>query len=113
MTTITIAERLKNELRKMGAAIVGFADLSLLPAEQRQGFNYGVSIAVTVDPAIFNSIGNGHTKENDNEYNRLNQLLDSLDLKAAEIISDAGFKAWPLTRAHGQKVPIVVNRLII
>lgn len=31
MTTITIAERLETELSKMGAAIVEFADLSLLP----------------------------------------------------------------------------------
>ena len=61
---------------------------------------YGVSIAVALDPTILNGIGNGHTREHDDEYHRLNDLLDSLDLKAAEIISEAGFTAWPATRAN-------------
>jgi len=80
--------------------MVGFADLSSLPEDQRRGMGYGVSIAVALDPTILNGIGNGHTREHDDEYHRLNDLLDSLDLKAAEIISEAGFTAWPATRAN-------------
>ena len=30
-------------------------------ANQRDGFNYGISIAVVIDPVIINEIGNGVT----------------------------------------------------
>ncbi|MGE5389607.1 MAG: GNAT family N-acetyltransferase [Deltaproteobacteria bacterium] len=95
---IDLTDRLSKELSLMGAAIVGFADLNALPSERRLGMGYGVSIAVAMDPAVINGIGNGHTREHDYEYHRLNGLLDRLDLKAAEIIREAGFTAWPLTR---------------
>lgn len=95
-----LADRLKNELSVMGADMVGFADLGLLPAEQRGGLGYGVSILVAMDPTVVNGLGNGHTREHDNEYHELYRLVDNLDLKAAEIIREAGFEAWPLTRAN-------------
>jgi len=94
---IALRDRLKRELGQMGAAMVGFADLSSLPQEQRQGLRYGVSIMVAMDPAVVNGLGNGHTREHDNEYHQLNRLMDRLDIRAAEIISEAGFSAWPLT----------------
>lgn len=97
---IVLADRLRNELSLMGAAMLGFADLGSLPAEQRGGMDYGISIAVVMNPAVVNALGNGHTREHDDEYHRLYQLLDSLDLKAAEILHEAGFEAWPLTRAN-------------
>ncbi|WP_010250943.1 GNAT family N-acetyltransferase [Acetivibrio cellulolyticus] len=95
-----LSERLKTELTKMGASLVGFADLRDLPENQRDGFNYGISIAVALDPAIINGLGNGPTKEYYDEYKRINSLLDSLDIKAGEIIKDGGFNALPKTRAN-------------
>lgn len=97
---IVLADRLRNELQMMGAAMVGFADLSMLPAKQRRGLDYGVSIAVAMNPAVVNGLGNGHTREHDDEYHQLYELIENLDLKAAAIIREAGFEAWPLTRAH-------------
>ncbi len=94
-----LSERLKTELTVAGASLVGFADLGELPTNQRQGFNIGIAIAVAIDPAVINGIGNGPTKEYYDEYFRLNKLLDDLDLKASEIIKDAGFNAFPQTRA--------------
>lgn len=94
----SLSERLKTELTAAGASLVGFADLSGLPANQRQGFDFGIAIAVAIDPAVINGIGNGPTKEYYDENFRLNKLLDSLDLKASEIIRDAGFNAFPKTR---------------
>lgn len=97
---IELTERLNRELRMMGASMVGFADLNTLPPDQRMGMSFGVSIAVAMDPAVINGIGNGHTREHDDEYHRLNQLLDRMDIRAAEIIGEAGFAAWPLTREN-------------
>lgn len=96
----TLSEQLKTALMEAGASLVGFADLSGLPDDQRAGFNYGISIAAALDPAIINGIGNGPTREYYDEYFRLNRLLDSLDIKASEIIKDNGFNALPKTRAN-------------
>lgn len=95
-----LSERLKTVLTESGAALVGFADLTSVPATQRDGFNYGVAIAVAVDPVIINNIGNGLTREYYDEYCRLNQLLESLAVKAAEVIKEYGFSALPITKAN-------------
>ncbi len=95
-----LSERLKTVLTELGASLVGFADLTSLPVDQRDGFNYGISIAVAIEPVIINGIGNGPTKEYYDEYYRINRLLDSLDIKAAEIINDHGFNALPKTKAN-------------
>lgn len=95
-----LSEQLRTVLTESGAALIGFADLTGIPESQRAGFNYGISIAVAINPNIINGIGNGPTKEYYDEYCRLNQLLDSLDIKAVEIITDHGFNAWPQTRAN-------------
>lgn len=96
----TLSEQLKTALTEAGASLVGFADLSGLPAGQRAGFGYGISVAAALDPDVINGIGNGPTKEYYDEYYRLNRFLDSLDLKAAAIIKDHGFHAFPQTRAN-------------
>jgi len=95
-----LSERLKTELTELGAALVDFADLTSLPGEHRDGFDYGVSIAVVIDPAIINGIGNGITQEYCDNYIELNQLLDSLAMKAVDIIKAHGYKAWPKTKAN-------------
>ncbi len=97
---LRLSKQLRTVLTESGAALIGFADLTGIPENQRAGFNYGISIAVAINPNIINGIGNGPTKEYYDEYCRLNQLLDSLDIKAAEIIADHGFNAWPKTRAN-------------
>lgn len=97
---VTLSERLKNELTELGASLIGFADLRDIPENQREGFNYGISIAVAINPAIVNGIGNGPTKEYYDEVYRLNSLLDSLDIKAAEIIKSEGYDALPKNRPN-------------
>ncbi|HWQ72201.1 MAG TPA: GNAT family N-acetyltransferase [Desulfitobacteriaceae bacterium] len=96
----TLSEQLRTELSELGVSLVGYADLRDLPADQRNSFDYGVSLAVALEPAIINGIGNGPTKEYYEEFCRLNRLLDHLALKAAEIINGYGFPAWPQTRAN-------------
>ncbi len=96
----SLSTELKTALKEAGASLVGFADLSALPAGQRAGFGYGVAIAAALEPEIINGIGNGPTKEYYDEYFRLNRLLDSLDIKAAAIIKEHGYQAFPQTRAN-------------
>lgn len=98
----TLSERLRLELNSKGASLIGFASLEDLPADQRKGFTYGISAAVALDPAIVNGIGNGPTKEYLSEYKRVNEILDGIALRAAEVIEEAGFKAFAQTRANVQ-----------
>ncbi len=95
-----INELIKSELLDMGASLVGFADLSDLAEEQTKGYKYGIAIAAAIRPQVINNIALGPTKEYYDEYNRLNNLLDSLDKRAAEIIRDSGFTALPKTRSN-------------
>ncbi len=74
----TLSEQLRTELSELGVSLVGYADLRDLPADQRNSFDYGVSLAVALEPAIINGIGNGPTKEYYEEFCRLNRLLDHL-----------------------------------
>lgn len=95
-------DKLSSEIRegliKRGASIVGFADLKDIPESQREGYRYGISIAVALNPSIIEGIGNGPTKDYYDEYIRVNNLLDELDVYSAEIIRHHGFKALPKVR---------------
>lgn len=97
---LALSQVIRKELLEMGADLVGFADISDLPEEQTLGYKYGISIAVAIAPDIINNIGLGPTKQYYDEYMRLNRLLDSLDIRAEEIIKSSGYRVLPKTRAN-------------
>ena len=86
-------------LLHQGAAIVGFADLSDLPAESRDGYRYGISIAVELNPIIVAIIGNGPSLEYYNEYNRANNLLNRLAENTADLLKTKGYDALAKTQS--------------
>jgi epoxyqueuosine reductase QueG len=92
-----LSEIIKEALLKKGASLVGFADLKDMPVEKTEGFRYGISIAVAVDPVIISGIESGPTKEYYSEYFRLNNLLDEIGEHASDILKSYGFSAVPKT----------------
>jgi epoxyqueuosine reductase QueG len=88
-----IAERTVEWLKANGADLVGFADLSDLPAEVRQGLPRGVAFAVALEPDVISSIRQGPTREYHAEYVRVNGLLSELSVLAASFLREAGFQA--------------------
>ncbi len=90
-----IRSELKIALYRKGAALLGFADLGNLPPDRRMNLSVGLSIAVSLDPAIVAGIGEGPNAAYFDEYGRLNRLLAELGRMAAEIIADRGWKAVP------------------
>lgn len=88
-----ISEKLKDLLLEKGATMVGFADLSELPEEVRDGKRYGVSIGVALNPLIVKEITSGPTREYYGEYQRVNRLLADLADDACEILIEAGYEA--------------------
>lgn len=88
-------------LHSLGASLVGYADLTGLPSEQRQGLARGVSIAVAIDPAIVASIVRGPTREYFEEYERANALLDRLSEAGAGCLCRRGYSAIALRATVG------------
>lgn len=82
-------------LLREGASLVGFADLRSLPAQWRREMDYGVSIAVTLDPQIINTISKGPNHPYHQEYKRVNELLANLSRCAADFLIEHGFRAVP------------------
>ena len=80
-------------LKSHGASLVGFADLSEIDAEARDGFPFGISIAIALDPQIMSAIKEGPTAAYYAEYKRLNGLLDDLGQKTVQFLKDKGYKA--------------------
>ena len=90
---------IEQHLRRQGAAIIGFADLSGLPSDVRDSYRYGISIAVELNPKIVNIIGNGPSVEYYNEYKRTNNLLNKLAESGAELLKTKGFAALAKTQS--------------
>ena len=88
-----LGTEIQSYLKSEGADIVGFANLTKLPADVRNDFPYGISIAVTLDPEIIRKIINGPDLEYLQEYRRANELLGFLGEKAARLLEDKGYRA--------------------
>ncbi|MCX5832928.1 MAG: epoxyqueuosine reductase [Deltaproteobacteria bacterium] len=91
-----LQRKLEKHLKDGGASLVGFADLRDFPADARQSFPVGISIAVALDPAIISKITWGPTKEYYQEYARVNALLDRLGQHALDLLNKEGFRGLAL-----------------
>jgi len=89
-------EEIRKILLESGAALVGFADMTAIPTEDRRGIPRAVSIAAVLNPAIVSRITKGPTKEYFREYRRVNALLSELAHRAAELLQERGFAAIAL-----------------
>ncbi|MHC4394379.1 MAG: 4Fe-4S double cluster binding domain-containing protein [Planctomycetota bacterium] len=74
----TLNSEIKSELTEEGACLVGFADISNLPAEIRDSMKFAVSMAVALDASVINEISNGPTKRYYQEYKKANEFLSYL-----------------------------------
>jgi len=94
---MNLSEEIRVKLLNSGASIVGFGDLKGVSYESRQGFDYGISIAIALNPEVINNINHGVTHEYHNEYNWANNKLDQLAILAAKTLKSHGYKAVPQT----------------
>ena len=80
-------------LRRRGAALVGFADLSPIGTELRAGLPFAVAFGVTLAPSIVAGIAEGPTEEYAREYVRVNNLLDEIAEAGAVHLRKEGWRA--------------------
>jgi epoxyqueuosine reductase len=90
---MNIAEEVSRHLSLGGACLVGFADLSPLPADVRHDLPRAVAFAVPLAPEIVASIADGPTREYYDEYRRVNNLLGELSDSTADLLRSFGFAA--------------------
>jgi epoxyqueuosine reductase QueG len=107
----SLNSQLEQTLLNSGADLVGFADVSSLPADMTGDLPQAVSIAVRLDPAAVREITNGPTPRYFAEYNRLNALLAQLCDHAAAILGNAGHQADPIhpTTEHFDPVTLSIR----
>lgn len=87
--------QIKEALLHKGASLVGFADLTEIPAGVRHSMRFAISIAVALDASIIAGITEGPTQEYRSEYRRANALLSDLGKYAVNIIKNHGYRAIP------------------
>lgn len=90
---MAFVDELKAALGSAGAGLIGFADLSALPAEVRDGFPLGISIGVPLNPMIVAQISEGPTREYSDEYDRVNARLDAIGRLAVDRLTRDGHKS--------------------
>jgi len=92
--------RIKTELLRLGADIVGFGDLGELPVNVREGMPVGISVAVRYPKEVIRGIAKLPTQEYREWYDKLNVRLDTIVTRGAEIISEMGYRAVAQTREY-------------
>lgn len=96
---MNISHEIREKLILRGASIVGFADLSVIPKQDRRRFNYGIIIGVALNPRVVSLIKNGPIQEYYNEGERVDKLLNALDKYAQEILKGYGYDALAKTQS--------------
>jgi epoxyqueuosine reductase len=89
----SLNEEITGWLMSQGASIVGFADLKEIDSKARDGFPYGISIAIALNPRIMSAIKKGPTRAYYDEYVRVNDKLDNLGQAAVVWLQEKGYQA--------------------
>ena len=95
-------KNIKEYILSLKADLVGFADLSEIPAEKRIDLPYGIAIAIALNPSTIKNISvepvAQYMKDYGDEYNSVTKRLDVICELTAQYIVDRGYKAIPQTR---------------
>jgi epoxyqueuosine reductase QueG len=95
-----LTRKIKHELLRLGADIVGFGDLNELPVDVRDGLPVGISVAVCYPPEIIRGIADLPTLDYREWYDKLNERLDMIVSRGADLFRDMGYKAIAQTREY-------------
>jgi epoxyqueuosine reductase QueG len=93
---LDLGEELRERLRAGEAGLVGFADLSPVPAEVRLGLPRAVSVAAALRAETIAGLAEGPHLEFLADYERLNALLTELALDAVAWLGERGYQATAL-----------------
>lgn len=86
-------KELTEHLKELGASLIGFGDLSYINEKSNNNINFGISIAVKLNPKVVEDIKNGATREYYDEYNKINNILDNIADSCVKFINEKGYNA--------------------
>lgn len=89
----SLSEEITAFLKAEDASLVGFADLTPLPASVRSSLPRAVGFAIALAPEVIAGIKEGPTTEYYVEYERVNKILGELSVSTANLIRNQGFTA--------------------
>ncbi|GHU94800.1 iron-sulfur cluster-binding protein [Clostridia bacterium] len=95
-----LSTKIKSELTRLGADLVGFGDLRELPPDVREGLPVGISVAVKYPVKVISGISELPTQEYCDWYHKLNEKLDAIVTEGAKLLQSQGFTAIAQTRAY-------------
>jgi epoxyqueuosine reductase len=93
---VTLNQELTAFLKSKGASLVGFADLGELDSDSRDGFPFGISIAVALDAQVISEITGGPTRRYYDEIYKVSNLLNNLSEATEHFLIEEGYKAYGL-----------------
>lgn len=102
MTQKETSKTIKAIASSLGADLVGIADLNLLrgietvPEDLLDGYQFALSIAVTLPAAVFEQIEDAPTPLYAQVYNNANLLLDQIALRLCSYLEGGGYAALPI-----------------
>lgn len=88
-----LSDEIRNELFSLGASIVGFADLTVLPKDIRDNFDYGIVIGLAYSGKAMQDNMNGDARQYWSEFTLTNEKLPQLAIHTANILIDKKYKA--------------------
>ena len=89
----TLNSEIQSQLIEAGASLVGFADISALPADVRGSMESAISIAAALDVSVINEISEGPTRRYYQEYKRVNEFLCRLCASVVDDLKGRGHNA--------------------
>jgi len=94
----------ENELRaylqKLGASLVGFADLKNVDTSLHKNMKYGIAFGIKINPKVVQGIYKGPTEEYYEEYKKINKSLDDIAISCVKYINLQGYSAVAQTSTY-------------
>lgn len=87
---------IKETLKNTEVSLLGFADLSEVSSELRQGLKYGVCFGIALK--TFPSVSDTPSQEYYDEYKQINRQLKEISLYIEKKIIEKGYNAYSLSR---------------
>lgn len=88
-----LSDEIRNELYSMGASLIGFADLTVLPKEIRENFDYGIVIGLAYSKKAMQDNMNGDPQQYWSEWNAISKKLPQLATHTAYFLINKKYKA--------------------
>ena len=91
--------------KSLGAAQIGFSDLSVLPENKRMGFSHGITVIIRLSDGILNQIEAEPTQTYFSHYRSVNRLIDLITLRITLFLEELGYPSVAIPASQSVSDP--------